>query len=65
VQVVALGTERRRSSRVAVPGDPKLAPGEMATVDELTAQPWERDGRWGLAFRCVAIHSATGRVRVS
>jgi hypothetical protein len=27
----------------------------------LTAQPWEMDGRSGMAFRCVAIRSAGGR----
>jgi hypothetical protein len=37
----------------------------MAAVDGLTAQPWERDGRSGMAFRCVAIRSAAGRVSAS
>jgi hypothetical protein len=61
VQLVALGDGEAQIIRVAVPGDPKVAQGEMAMVDGLTAQPWERDGRSGMAFRCVAIHSATGR----
>src|SRR4051794_24621732 len=50
VQVVALGDGEAQIMRVAVPGDPKVAQGEMATVDGLTAQPWERDGRSGWRF---------------
>jgi hypothetical protein len=65
VQVVALGDGEAQIIRVAVVGDPKLTQGEMAAVDGLTAQPWERDGRSGMAFRCVAIRSAAGRVSAS
>src|SRR3954463_11018322 len=38
VQLVALGDGEADVIRVAVPGDPKVAPGEMVAVDELTAQ---------------------------
>jgi hypothetical protein len=62
VQVVALGDGEAQIIRVAVAGDPKVAQGEMVTVDGLTAQPWERDGRSGMAFRCVSIRPAAGRV---
>ena len=61
VQLVALGDGEAEIIRVAVPGDPKVAQGEMVTVDELTAQPWEMDGRTGVAFRCLAIRTASGR----
>ena len=61
VQVVALGDGEAEIIRVAVPGDPKVGQGEMVAVDGLTAQPWEMDGRSGMAFRCVAIASAAGR----
>jgi hypothetical protein len=38
-----------------------VAQGEMVAVDALTAQPWELEGRSGMAFRCLAIRSAAGR----
>jgi hypothetical protein len=57
-QLVALGDGDAEIIRVALPGDPKVAPGEMVTVDGLTAQPWEMDGRSGVSFRCVAIRAA-------
>jgi hypothetical protein len=60
-QLVALGDGEAEIIRVAVPGDPKVAQGEMVTVDALTAQAWEMDGRSGMAFRCQAIRSAAGR----
>ncbi|MGH2944826.1 MAG: hypothetical protein ACRDPC_00880 [Solirubrobacteraceae bacterium] len=60
-QLVALGDGEAEIIRVAVPGDPKVGQGEMVTVDGLTAQPWELEGRSGMAFRCVAIRSAAGR----
>jgi hypothetical protein len=61
VQLVALGDGEAEIIRVAVPGDPKVAQGEMVAVDGLTAQPWEMGDRSGMAFRCMAIRSATGR----
>ena len=61
VQLVALGDGEAEIIRVAVPGDPKVAQGEMATVDGLTAQAWEMEGRSGMAFRCAAIRSAASR----
>jgi hypothetical protein len=60
-QLVALGDGEAEIIRVAVPGDPNVGPGEMVAVDGLTAQPWEMDGRSGMAFRCLAIRTATGR----
>jgi hypothetical protein len=60
-QLVALGDGEAEIIRVAVPGDPKVAQGEMVTVDALTAQAWEMDGRSGMAFRCQAIRSAACR----
>jgi hypothetical protein len=61
VQLVALGDGEAEIIRVAVPGDPKVAQGEMAAVDGLMAQPWEMGDRSGMAFRCVAIRAASGR----
>ena len=61
VQLVALGDGEAEIIRVAVPGDPKVAQGEMVAVDALTAQPWEMEGRSGMAFRCQAIQSAPAR----
>jgi hypothetical protein len=61
VQLVALGDGEAEIIRVGLPGDPKVAQGEMVAVDGLTAQPWELEGRSGMAFRCVAIRSAAGR----
>src|SRR5215217_1937948 len=61
VQLVALGEGEAEIIRVAVPGDPKVAQGDMVSVDALTAQAWEMDGRSGMAFRCLAIRSAASR----
>jgi hypothetical protein len=61
VQLVALGDGEAEIIRVAVPGDPKVAQGEMVAVDGLTAQAWELDGRSGMAFRCVAVRSESAR----
>jgi hypothetical protein len=60
-QLVALGDGEAEVIRVAVPGDPNIAQGEMVAVDALTAQAWERDGRSGMSFRCQAIQPAGGR----
>ena len=61
VQLVALGDGEAEIIRVAVPGDPKVGQGEMVAVDGLTAQAWEMEGRSGMAFRCVGIHSIASR----
>jgi hypothetical protein len=60
-QLVALGDGEAEIIRVAVPGDPKVAQGEMVSVDALTAQAWEMEGRSGMAFRCQAIGPAAPR----
>ena len=61
VQLVALGDGEAEIIRVAVPGDPKVGQGEMVSVDGLTAQAWEMEGRSGMAFRASAIKSAASR----
>ena len=61
VQLVALGEGEAEIIRVAVPGDPKVAQGEMVRADGLTAQAWEMEGRSGMAFRASAIASSGGR----
>jgi hypothetical protein len=61
VQLVALGDGEAEIIRVAVPGDPNVAQGEMVRAEGLTAQPWELDGRSGMSFRCQAIRSTAGR----
>jgi hypothetical protein len=65
VQLVALGDGEAEVIRVSVVGDPRVAQGEMVGVDQLTAQAWEMDGRSGMALRCVAIHSTSGRAAAS
>jgi hypothetical protein len=60
VQLVALGEGEAEIIRVAVPGDPKVAQGEMVAVDGLTAQAWEMEGRSGMAFRARALRAAAG-----
>jgi hypothetical protein len=61
VQLVALGDGDADVIRVSLVGDPGVAQGEMVRVDYLTAQPWDRDGKSGVAFRAQAIGSASGR----
>jgi hypothetical protein len=61
VQLVALGEGEAEIIRVAVPGDPNVAQGEMVALDGLTAQAWEMDGRSGTAFRAQAVKSASSR----
>src|ERR671933_2026864 len=55
IPLVALGDGEAEIIRVAVPGEPKVAQGEMVQVDGLTAQAWELDGRSGMAFRAQSI----------
>jgi hypothetical protein len=62
VQLVALGDGEAQIIKVAVPGDPNVAQGEMVRVDGMTAQAWEMEGRSGMAFRALAIQSAKPRV---
>ena len=57
VQLVALGDGEAEIIRVAVPGDPKVAQGEMVRVEGMTAQAWEMEGRSGMAFRAQAVRS--------
>jgi hypothetical protein len=61
LKVVLLGDGEAEIVKVAVPGDPGVKPGEMVRVEALTAQPWENDGRWGIAYRATAIRSVTAR----
>jgi len=61
VQLVALGDGEAEIIRVAVPGDPNVAQGEMVRVDGMTAQAWEMEGRSGMAFRAASIRSASSR----
>jgi hypothetical protein len=61
VQLVALGDGEAEIIRVAVPGDPSVAQGEMVRGEGLTAQAWEMEGRSGMAFRATAIRSSSGR----
>jgi hypothetical protein len=61
VQLVALGEGEAEIIRVAVPGEPKVAQGEIVRVDGLTAQAWEMEGRSGMAFRARAIASSSER----
>src|SRR3982751_3206593 len=65
VQLVALGDGEAEIIRVAVPGDPNVAQGEVATLEGLTAQAWEMDGRSGTAFRAQAIKSSSSRASAS
>ena len=44
-----------------MPGDPNVAQGEKATLEGLTAQAWEMDGRSGTAFRAQAVKSSSSR----
>jgi hypothetical protein len=59
VQLVALGDGEAEIIRVAVPGDPKVAQGEMVRVEGMTAQAWEMEGRSGMAFRAQAVRPAS------
>jgi hypothetical protein len=61
VQLVALGDGEAEIMRVAVPGDPGVAQGEMVRVEAMTAQAWEKDGRSGMAFRAAAVRSVSAR----
>src|SRR6188472_452255 len=49
VQLVVLGDGGAEVIRVAVPGDPGVGQGEMVAVEGLTAQPYEFEGKSGVA----------------
>jgi hypothetical protein len=57
VQLVALGDEDAEIIRVTVPGDPKVAQGEMVRLADMTIEGWEMNGRSGTTFRASAIRS--------
>jgi hypothetical protein len=61
-QVVMVGPDRRtevvRIVTVSSP-DAAVTVGAKLTVTELVQQPWERDGRSGVAYRAKAIGLAT------
>lgn len=61
VQLVVMGDGDADIVRVSVPGDPKVGQGEMVRVEELTAQPWEMDGRSGMSFRASAVQPVQAR----
>src|SRR4051812_42916913 len=61
LKVVALGDGDAEIVKVSVPGDPGVKPGETVRVEGLTAQAWENDGKSGVAFRALAIRSASAR----
>ena len=61
VQLVALGDSDAEIIRVVLAGDPGVGQGEMVQVEGLTAQPWEMEGRSGMAFRAQLVRSAAGR----
>jgi hypothetical protein len=61
VQLVALGDGEAEIIRVAVPGDPNVAQGEMCWVEGMTAQAWEMEGRSGMAFRALAVRPVSVR----
>jgi hypothetical protein len=60
VQLVALGDEDAEIIRVTVPGDPKVAQGEMVRLADMTIEGWEMNGRSGTTFRASTIR-AEGR----
>jgi hypothetical protein len=61
LRVVALGDGEADIVKVSLPGDPGVKQGEMVLVEDLTAQPWENEGRWGIAFRATAVRSLSVR----
>jgi hypothetical protein len=63
IQLVALGDGEAQIIRVAVPGDPKLAQGELVRVEGMTAQAWEMDGRTGMAFRASQVRAVNVRAQ--
>src|SRR4051812_35649694 len=61
VQLVAFGDGEADIWRVSVAGDPAVKQGEMVRPETLTAQPWDRDGRFGNAYRASAIRAVSAR----
>jgi hypothetical protein len=60
VQLVALGDGEAEILRVAMPGDPKVGRGETVAVEGSRAGVGARRAS-GMAFRRLAVRSATGR----
>ena len=57
--VVPIGDDHMREAvTVTVDSEPKVASGEFVEVEDLIASTWERDGRWGLAFRAAKLTPA-------
>jgi hypothetical protein len=61
VRVVAFGEGGADILRVSVPGEPSVTQGELVRVEDLTAQPYEFEGKSGVSFRCAAIRSANAK----
>src|SRR5437867_10458898 len=61
LELVVLGDGEADIIRAAVPGDPKVAQGDMVRLEGMTAQPWEMEGKSGVSFRCLASRGATSR----
>jgi hypothetical protein len=61
VQLVAMGGGEAEIIGVFVPGDPKVAQGEVVRVDELTAQPYQMGDKSGVSFRARAVVSGANR----
>ena len=59
VEVLAQDAERGEVTRVTVTGDqPKVNPGQHVRFDGLEAIAWNNNGKAGVAFRAVGIHTA-------
>jgi hypothetical protein len=59
VELLAQDSDRGEVIRVTVAGDePKVNPGQPARIEGLEAIPWNNNGKYGVAYRATAIHSA-------
>jgi len=59
VEVLAQDSERGEVIRVTVTGDqPKVNQGQPVRFDDLEAIAWNNNGKYGVAYRAAAIHSA-------
>ena len=59
VEVLGQDAERGEVIRVTVTGDqPKVNPGQHVRFDGLEAIAWNNNGKAGVAFRAVGIHTA-------
>ena len=60
VEVLAQDNERGEVIRVTVTGDqPKVNQGQPVRFDDLEAIAWNNNGKYGVAYRAAAIHSAS------